>query len=247
VSAESRDTFGYRVRPSAATVLYDGIDPAAPAEGSGASVRDELSIAPEAPVIGMVARVAPQKDHLTLVRAAGILVKRHPGTRFLIVGQHSGVGAYADHFSVVRELIDEMGLGAHFVFTDHRADVERCIAAMDVCVLSTHQEGLPLVILEAMAQSKPFVATSVGGVPEIIRDGQTGLLVPPVDPPALAGALARLLDDRALALRLGEGGRQMVEGEFSLASFANRCRALYRSVLSSPSRASIRGSRARGA
>jgi glycosyltransferase involved in cell wall biosynthesis len=232
VSAESRESFGHRVSASRATVLYDGLDPTMPPAGAGRSVREELSIDQDAPVIGMVARVAPQKDYPTLVRAAAILVQTHPTVRFMVVGQHSGVETYAEHFRAVRRLIDELGLGTHFIFTDHRSDVERFIAAMDVCVLSTHQEGLPLVILEAMAQSRPFVGTSVGGIPEIVRDGETGLLVPPADPPALARALGRLLDDRALAVRLGDGGRRMVEGEFSLASFAARGRALYRSLLS---------------
>lgn len=232
VSADSRDMFGHPVRPSRAALLYDGIDPTMPAAGANRSVREELSIAHDAPIIGMVARIAPQKDYPTLIRAAAILVKTHPAVRFLIVGQHSGVETYAKHYTMVRHLIDEMGLGAHFIFTDHRSDVDRFIAAMDVCVLSTHQEGLPLVILEAMAQAKPFVATSVGGVPEIVLDGETGLLVPPADPQALARALARLLSDPVLADRLGKGGRRMVEGEFSLASFAARGRALYRSLLS---------------
>jgi glycosyltransferase involved in cell wall biosynthesis len=235
VSAESRETFGHPVRPSRATLLYDGLDPAVPPAGARQAVRGELGIPADAPVIGMVARVAPQKDYPTLIRAAETLVATHPGVRFLVVGQHSGVDTYAEHYRVVRGLIDELGLGRHFIFTDHRSDVDRFIAAMDVCVLSTHQEGLPLVILEAMAQSKPFVGTSVGGIPEIVRDGETGLLVPPADAPALARALARLLDDPALAARLGEGGRRMVEGEFSLASFAARGRALYRSLLSPPS------------
>jgi glycosyltransferase involved in cell wall biosynthesis len=231
VSAETRRTFGHRVHPSRATLLYDGVEPTMPAADSGRSVREELTIPPDAPVVGMVARVARQKDHPTLVRAAAILVATHPAVRFLIVGQHSGVDTYEQQFAVVRQLIDELGLGKHFIFTDHRDDVDRLIAAMDVCVLSTHQEGLPLAILEAMAQAKPFVGTSVGGIPEVVRDGETGLLVPRADPHALAWALARLLDDPGLAARLGRGGRRMVEGEFSLVSFAARSRALYRSLL----------------
>jgi glycosyltransferase involved in cell wall biosynthesis len=231
VSDESRRVFGHPVRPSRASLLYDGIDSTRLGPGVGLDVREELAIARDAPVIGMVARVAPQKDYPTLVRAAAILVAARPAVRFLIVGQHSGVETYAEHFVKVQHLIDEMGLGAHFVFTDHRPDVERLIAAMDVCVLSTHQEGLPLAILEAMAQSKPFVGTSVGGIPEIVRDGETGLLVPPDDPEALARAITRMLDDPSLAARFGQGGRRLVEGEFSLASFAARSRALYRSLL----------------
>jgi glycosyltransferase involved in cell wall biosynthesis len=230
VSDDARRVFGYPVSPQRATVLYDGIDPAEVAPGEREAARAEFAVGPSQRVIGMVARVAAQKDYPTLVRAASTVVKRHPETRFMIVGQHSGVPTYADHYAMVRGMIDDRGLGANFIFTDHRDDVTRLISAMDLCVLSTHQEGLPLVILEAMAQEKPFVATSVGGIPEIVRDGDTGLLVPPGDADALAAALLSLLDDPSLAARLATRARALVQGEFSLASFRQRSRALYRSL-----------------
>jgi glycosyltransferase involved in cell wall biosynthesis len=212
-------------------VLYDGIAPQPPNPAARSQVREEFGIADSTRVIGMVARVAPQKDYPTLVRAAAEVVASHPDVRFLIAGQYSGVVAYSEHHAMVLELLGERGLTAHFTFTDHRADVERLVSAMDLCVLSTHQEGLPLVILEAMAQSKPFIGTAVGGIPEIVRDGQTGLLVPHADAPALARAIMRVLDDETLAARLGAGGQALVRGEFSMAQFQERSRALYRSVL----------------
>lgn len=236
VSQDARRVFGYPVQEGRAMVLYDGIDPPPVDPGARRAVRAELSIAPSARVIGMVARVAEQKDYPTLIRAAVSVVARYPDVRFLVVGQHSGVAAYAEHYAMVRQMLVEHGVAGHFVFTDHRVDVDRLIAAMDYCVLSTHQEGLPLVILEAMAQEKAFVATSVGGIPEIVRDGDTGLLVPHADSAALARALLSLLDDPSLAARLGANGRALVRGEFSLAQFRERSRSLYRSVLDGPSR-----------
>ncbi len=231
VSADAMKTFGHGPKGARGTVLYDGLDPQKFDATARSVVRAELGIAADAPVIGMVARVAPQKDHPTLVRAAATLVASHPTLRFLIVGQYSGVETYLEHFQMIQRLIEERGLAAHFIFTDHRPDVERLIAAMDVCVLSTHQEGLPLVILEAMAQAKPFVGTDVGGIGEIVRHGETGALVGHGDTDALTRELGALLDDPGLAARLGRGGRRLVEGEFSLASFQARGRALYRSVL----------------
>jgi glycosyltransferase involved in cell wall biosynthesis len=231
VSEDARRVFGYQVSLQRSTVLYDGIQPPDVVPGEREVARAEFGIAPSQRVIGMVARVAEQKDYPTLVRAASTVVKRHPEARFMIVGQHSGVPTYADHYALVRRMIDERGLGAHFIFTDHRDDVTRLISAMDLCVLSTHQEGLPLVILEAMAQEKPFVATRVGGIPEVVRDGDTGLLVPHGDADALATALLSLLDDPSLAARLAERAKALVRGEFSLASFRQRSRALYRSLL----------------
>jgi glycosyltransferase involved in cell wall biosynthesis len=190
-----------------------------------------LGIAPSTRLVGMVARVSAQKDYPTLVSAAQEVIAHHPDVHFIVVGQYSGVPVYAEHHVMAMRLIDERGLTRHFTFTDHRDDVSRVISAMDVCVLSTHQEGLPLVILEAMAQSKPFIGTRVGGIPEIVRDGETGLLVPHADVPALANAIGRVLDDDMLAARLGAGGLRLVRGEFSMAQFQERSRALYRAVL----------------
>lgn len=231
VSEDAKRVFGYPLAMKRALVLYDGVDPPPEHPQARNDARAEFSIAPSMPVIGMVARVAEQKDYPTLVRAATGIVAQHPSVRFMIVGQCSGVVAYAEHYAMVRRMIDERGLAEHFIFTDHRADVGRLISAMDICVLSTHQEGLPLVILEAMAQQKPFVATRVGGIPEIVRDDDTGLLVQHEDHEALARALLSLLENPQLVTRLVTNGLQLVRGEFSLASFRTRSLTMYRSVL----------------
>jgi glycosyltransferase involved in cell wall biosynthesis len=230
----ARDTwrvFGHHVPDDRGEVLYDGIDVRRDVDVAGADVREELDIAASARVIGMVARVAPAKDYDTLIRAAAIVVARHPDAMFLIVGQHSGVREYERHYEYVRRLIDEHALARHFVFTDHRTDVGRLLDAMDVCVLATHGEGLPLGLLEAMAKGKPVVATAVGGIPELVRHEETGLLVPPSSDDALARELSRLLDDPAYARALGESGRAFVERAFGRSSFAARLRALYTGVL----------------
>ena len=231
VSVDTMRSFGLRLSPRRATVLYDGLDAAKPDARARDEVRAEVGITSAAPVIGMVARVAPAKDYPTLARAAADLARDHPDVRFLIVGQHSGPEQYSEHYAAVRRLLEDLGVVDRFVFTDHRDDGDRLIAAMDICVLSTHQEGLPLVILEAMAQSKPVVATSVGGIPEVVRDGETGILVPHGDDRALARALRSLLDDPAFAERLGRAGKALVENEFSLASFQARGLELYRSLV----------------
>lgn len=227
VSAEARASFAMRLRDARATVLYDGIDPATPEPDARAAIRAELHVAAGAPVIGMVARVAPAKDYPTLIKAAATVVRAHPTALFVIVGQRSGVPEYIEHFALVSALIAEAGLTSHFVFTDHRDDVDRLIAAMDVCVLPTFAEGVPLAILEAMAQGKPVVATNVGGIPEIIDNGTTGLLVPLGDAPALARALVALLDDPELALRIGAAGRSHVGNHFGRATMASALRRLY--------------------
>ena len=236
VSKNTRMSFGVQVSESRATVLYDGIAPMDPSLAYPTDVRNELNIPAQAPIIGMVARVAPVKDYPTIIEAAEAVVRAHPRAVFLIVGQHSGVREYSDHYVLVQRLIAERGLTAHFVFTDHRDDVERLIAAMDVCILASHDEGLPLVILEAMRQGKPFIATAVGGIPEIIIDGVTGVLIPPATPAALARAITALLDDRDTAQALGNAAREYVSVHFNERRFASELRALYRGVLEQPAR-----------
>ena len=231
VARETWRVFGHAVPERRGEVLYDGIDVHPEAGASAAATRVQLGIAASATVIGMVARVAPAKDYPTLIRAAATIVARHPEACFLIVGQHSGVHEYEEHYLEVRRLLEEHALTRHFVFTDHRPDADRLIDAMDVCVLSTHGEGLPLVLLEAMAKAKPVVATAVGGIPELVRHGESGLLVPAADHDALARELLRLLDDPAFARTLGESGRAHVERDFGRASFSARLRALYARVL----------------
>jgi glycosyltransferase involved in cell wall biosynthesis len=236
VAQDTWRVFGHRVPDDRGEVLYDGIDVRHGGAGAGDAVRRELGISPSAPVIGMVARVAPAKDYDTLIRAAAIVVSRHPDAKFLVVGQHSGVREYEQHYRLVRRLIDERALSGQFIFTGHRADVDRLLDAMDVCVLATHGEGLPLGLLEAMAVGKPVVATAVGGIPELVQHEQTGLLVLPSDHDALARALSRLLGDPSYARMLGASGRAFVERDFGHASFVARLRALYSRVLAEKSR-----------
>jgi glycosyltransferase involved in cell wall biosynthesis len=113
-------------------------------------------------------------------------------------------------------------------FAGYQAEPERWLAEMDVFALTSRSEGLPVSILEAWAAGVPVVASAVGGVPELIADGETGLLFPPGDEAALADCLERLLADRGLAERLARAGRERVEREFSLARMAETYQRLYR-------------------
>jgi len=231
----SRNTwrhFAYTVPPERGTVVYDGID--IPDGGDEAidyaSVRREFSIPEHAPVIGMMARVAPQKDFATLARAAVRILEAQPDARFLVAGDYASE-KNQEHYRQVQADVRACGVAASFIFTGYRNDVPRLINALDVFVLSTHCEGLPLVILEAMARAKPVVATAVDGIPEIVHDAESGLLFPHQDHETLASHITGLLKDRDWSRRLGEAGRRLVRTAFSSTQFAEGMNAVYESML----------------
>jgi glycosyltransferase involved in cell wall biosynthesis len=233
VSQDTWRRFAYRVSARRGTVIYDGIDVPPMHAGDDAAVRRELGIDDGAPVVGMVARISPQKDYLTLVRAARRVIASHPAVRFLVVGDYDSEPAYREHYAQVRRWLEEQQVADRFMFIGSRRDVPRLIAAMDVFVLSTHFEGLPLVLLEGMAQGKPTVATAVDGIPEIVKDGETGLLHRHEDDEELARRISSLLDDRALAKRLGDAGRHAVESFWTNERFGEDMVRLYSDTLRS--------------
>jgi glycosyltransferase involved in cell wall biosynthesis len=232
VSESTWRHFGCRVRESKKVVVYDGIDvrPDTALTRNRADVCREFHIPETTRIVGMIARVAPQKDYATLARAAARVLQEEPHAHFLIVGDCAS-GACRDHYSHVQRIVEESGVAASFTFTGYRADVRRLLDAFDVFVLSTHAEGLPLVILEAMAGGKPVVATAVDGIPEIVGDGRTGLLYPHEDDDQLASHILRLLRKRAWAQQLGCAGRALVETRFSREQFATSVNALYADFL----------------
>jgi len=233
----SRDTwqrFGYHVGPARGTVVYDGLEvPDGDGEADRRSVREEFEIPAMASIVGMVARVAPQKDFETLARAAVRVLAVRPETRFLIVGDIASAETYRSHYAHVRRALEALGVAHAFVFTGHRTDVARLMNAFDVFALSTHWEGLPLVLLEAMARARPVVATAVDGIPELVEDGRTGCLHPHTDERSLAQKQLGLLDDPAAARQIGAAGRRVVETRFGQRQFAARIASVYASVLGS--------------
>lgn len=170
----------------------------------------------------MVGRLQAPKDALTLVRALAALRQRP--CEAMIVGDGP------DRPAVEKE-VRRLGLDSVVRLVGARNDVAELLAAADLFVLSSRSEGLPLSILEAMAAGLPVVASNVGGVPEVVVEGETGFLVPPGDPQSLAAAIERLLDDSALRHRLGAAGRIRVAEHFDLASAQRAHLDLYVSLL----------------
>jgi glycosyltransferase involved in cell wall biosynthesis len=235
VSQATWGYFGYRVPPRRGVVVYDGVAVPERVDRRAARARlcETFDVPPDAPIVGMVARMEPQKDYRTLVAAAARLRRSHPLARYVIVGGISALPEYRRHLAVVRGWLDEHGMTDRFVFTDYQADVPQLMAAMDVFVLSTHNEGLPLVVLEAMAMGLPVVATSVDGMPEVIRHGMTGLLAPHEDAERLAQEIGAVLGDAGLAHRLGSGARDEVARRFTVDRFGADMRGVYVDMLGS--------------
>ncbi len=147
-------------------------------------------------VIGMVARLDLQKGFEYLLRAARELCGAFPALKVVIVGE--GPDRHA-----IENMIQRFGLQSNVILAGQHSDMPGIYAAMDIFVLPSLNEGLPMTILEAMAASRPVIATRVGAIPRVIKDGETGLLVDPGDVNGLRNALARLLTDSDLCRRLG--------------------------------------------
>lgn len=233
VSRDAWRTFGYKVPARRGAVVYDGMEVSGAGRDEEArrEVRREFGLAADAKIVGMVARVAPAKDFETLAKAAARVLFDDPGVRFMVVGDNSREAVHREHYEKVKATLEALGVTRSFIFTGFREDVPRLFGAFDVFVLSTHGEGLPLVILEAMARGVPVVATEVGGIPEVVRHGETGLLHSHGDEEGLAAHVSELLSDAARAGALGEAGRRAVESEFGRERFAAEVAALYRELL----------------
>ena len=171
-------------------------------------------------LVAGVGRLDAQKDFPTFLRAAAMIAAEFPDVDFLVVGEGGERAA-------LEALARRLGLGARVVFAGLRHDVPRLLAAVDVFALTSLYEGFPNVLLEAMATGAVAVATDVGGCRELVTSGETGLLVPPRAPAAVAAAVGRVLRDPALARRLATAARQRVEGAFSIDVMARRTMDAY--------------------
>ena len=211
-------------------VIYNGVDVSGVIPRRDVrAVRREFSFEGRQ-VVGVVARLIPWKGHRAFLEAASLVAEKRQGVGFLIVG--GDVSPEERYRGELVALADRLGLGRQVVFTGFREDVPDLLASLDVLVLpSLLEDPLPRVVLEAMALSRPVVASAVGGIPEIVVDGKTGFLVPPGAPPRMAEAIVALLEDPALATKMGEAGRNRVETRFSLQSHVTAVQAFYERLL----------------
>lgn len=224
---EKRDYEAFNVAgPDKVSLIYQGleIEKLASAEGDRLKVREELGLKPDDKVVGMIARLEPIKGSLYFVEAAGYVAEKFPHVKFVMVGEGSLRGE-------IEKKIAALGLKEKFILTGWRDDVRRILSAFDIMALASLNEAVGIVLIEAQAEGVPVVATNVGGIPEIIKDGETGLLVAPADPEGLARAISSLLADDKKAKAMSLAGVEWVKGRFEAKNMADEVAALYLDLL----------------
>jgi glycosyltransferase involved in cell wall biosynthesis len=225
VSAEIRDDL-LRLgigRPSQWHVIPLGVDVAVVEGADRSAARAALGLPDSAPVIGIVGRLVPIKGHDTFIRAARLVSLEVPDAVFVVAGDGE----------LRHSLEREAGrlLGERVRFLGWHEDVRTLYASLDVVVLTSRNEGTPMSLLEAAAASRPVVATKVGGVRDVVRDGMTGILVAPGDDGGIAAGVIRLLQRQDRGRAIGEEARRWVTERFAVERVADRTIDLYRELL----------------
>jgi len=218
------------------TVIGEGIEVLQyDAHEQGAAFRESIGVGPDEILVGSVGRFTRWKGQDDFLRAAARVLEKRPETRFVVEGdcvssraEQSEDERFAEE---LRALVDELGLSESVIFTGYRSDVAAVMNGLDIFVLPSHFEPFGIVVLEAMASDCGIVATGAGGVPDIVRHEQEGLLVPPKDPEALADAVLRLVDDEALRASLSNAARERVAHEFPLWRHVARMREMYEGLV----------------
>jgi glycosyltransferase involved in cell wall biosynthesis len=206
-----------KIDPSRIIVLPNGIPD--PVVGDVDAVRRELGIPPGAPVVTCVG-ARPEKRVERIIQAVAAVRPRHPDVRLLVVGKSSVR-------KTLEELVERLSLKDNVHFLGFRGDIATLLKLTDVGVIASDREGSPLAVLEYMAAGCGIVASRVGGIPDMVRHGEEGLLVEPGDVDALAGAVGALLDEPELRQRLGDAAERRRESEYSMRTLVARTEALY--------------------
>jgi glycosyltransferase involved in cell wall biosynthesis len=206
-----------------AVTVHEGIDVDHVVAAPPVNVHEAFWLPHQAPVVGNVAALVPHKGQRHLIEAAHLVVREMPDARFVILGE-------GELREPLERQVREYHLEKHVLLPGFRTDVLGCIKGFDLFVLSSVTEGLGSSLLDAMACSRAIAATTAGGIPEVVVDGENGLLVPPRDHAALAGAIVRLLNDQPLRRQMGEAGLARVRSRFTVERMVAGTAAAYAEV-----------------
>ena len=218
---------GDGVQPDRVVTVHEGIDVDHIDAVTAVNVHEALWLPHHAPLIGNVAALVPHKGQRYLIDAAHLVVQKIPDARFVILGE----GELREH---LEHLVREHHLEKHVLLPGFRTDVVGCIKGFDFFVMSSVTEGLGTSLLDAMACRKAIVATRAGGIPEVVANGQTGLLVEPRDPEQMAEAIVRLVDDQALRTRMADAGYARVRQRFTVERMVAETARVYRRLAAAP-------------
>ena len=204
-------------------VELEGFAPPSPADGRS-SVRAALSLHPDEPIVGSVGRLDRVKGYDQLVEASVLVLQERPDAWFVVAGD-------GDERRTLENQAHRLGVAERWRFLGWQEDLEPLYHSFDLSVLPSRNEGMGRAAVEALACGRPVVATAVGGVPSVVEDGVTGLLVPPEDPQALARAILQLLEDETARRRMGEAGPQWVRERFSCQAMLDGIEHVYSQIL----------------
>jgi L-malate glycosyltransferase len=210
-----------------AVTVHEGIDIGRVDAAPAANLHEELWLPHQAPIVGNVAALVPHKGQRHLIETAVLVLPQVPDTRFVIAGE-------GELRPALERQIRDHHLEKHVVLAGFRPDVLSVHKAFDIFAMSSVTEGLGTSLLDAMAAGKPIVATTAGGIPEVVADGETGFLAPPRDHNAMAAAIVRLLKDERLRKQMGEAGRSRAQKLFSAERMVKETLRVYQRVAMHP-------------
>jgi len=214
-----------RINAKRLITIHNGIDSEHPvSEKRTSGLRKELDIPVDHSVICTIAHMEEHKGIKYLLESASLLLQSRNNISFLLVGE----GALKEELKI---LCADLKIEKNVIFAGERSDIPEILSLTDIFVLPSIREGLPLTILEAMACSKPVIATNVGGVPEVVKDRVSGILVPPKDPEALHSAMNELLGNREKLMKMGYNGKRVCNESFDSKTMIGKIEDLYDSLM----------------
>jgi glycosyltransferase involved in cell wall biosynthesis len=203
------------------SVVHNGTDLHLPPAADREEILRELDIPFDRKIVGLIGRVAPQKGHHLMVAALPGILKRLPEAHLVFAGRMEGPFP-----ETLKQQLASQGLTDRVTFTGNRSDIYRILDAVELTVLPSSAEAFGLAVIESYARKRPVVASNVQGLPEVIQDGETGILVP-LEPESIAEAVAKLLKDSALRQRMAEAGHQKILRQFTMERMVENVETLY--------------------
>jgi len=192
------------------------------------SLKESLGIKKEALVIGTIGALTKEKGHFYLMKAIPKVVRKFSGAIFLLVGD-------GRERPFLKETISQLGISHRVIFAGMRQDIPEILSILDIFVLPSLNEGLPMALLEAQAARVPVIATRVGDVPKVINNGKTGILVPPMNPESLSDAIIQILFNKKLASEIAQKGFERVRDHFSSKRMGEKYLSIYKELIEGPS------------